>query len=209
MAPGACTQLFFLDEATAFAAGHRPCGECRRERYRAFCDAWRRVHGGAEPGRSLPQTIDRRLHAARIARSGAKVTFPAPLATLPDGTQVSITVRGVNHRFLDLSLKMRDDLGALEAPLRKLVSGAVARGHVEPAPLKWEPLDYGINVRQMAVPQVAWDTIQDAHLARTRGSEDALDGHALFTRRVALKIRFGDFQTISRSHTMPAPTDRK
>lgn len=50
---------------------------------------------------------------------------------LPDGTQVSVTVRGVNHRFLDLSLKMRDDLGALEAPLRKLVSSTVARGHVD------------------------------------------------------------------------------
>jgi uncharacterized protein (TIGR00255 family) len=52
-------------------------------------------------------------------------------AALPDGTQVSVTVRSVNHRFLDLSLKMRDDLGALEAPLRKLVSQAVARGHVD------------------------------------------------------------------------------
>ncbi len=57
--------------------------------------------------------------------------FGRAQAALPDGTQVSITVRGVNHRFLDLSLKMRDDLGALEAPLRKLVSGAVARGHVD------------------------------------------------------------------------------
>ena len=57
--------------------------------------------------------------------------FGRSQAALPDGTQVSVTVRGVNHRFLDLSLKMRDDLGALEAPLRKLVSGAVARGHVD------------------------------------------------------------------------------
>jgi uncharacterized protein (TIGR00255 family) len=57
--------------------------------------------------------------------------FGRAQAALPDGTQVSVTVRGVNHRFLDLSLKMRDDLGALEAPLRKLVSAAVARGHVD------------------------------------------------------------------------------
>lgn len=57
--------------------------------------------------------------------------FGRAQAALPDGTQISITVRGVNHRFLDLSLKMRDDLGALEAPLRKLVSSAVARGHVD------------------------------------------------------------------------------
>lgn len=57
--------------------------------------------------------------------------FGRAQAALPDGTQVSITVRGVNHRFLDLSLKMRDDLGALEATLRKLVSTLVVRGHVD------------------------------------------------------------------------------
>jgi uncharacterized protein (TIGR00255 family) len=57
--------------------------------------------------------------------------FGRAQAALPDGTQVSITARSVNHRFLDLSLKMRDDLGALEAPLRKLVSSTVARGHVD------------------------------------------------------------------------------
>jgi uncharacterized protein (TIGR00255 family) len=57
--------------------------------------------------------------------------FGRAQSALPDGTQISITVRGVNHRFLDLSLKMRDDLGGLEAPLRKLVSATVARGHVD------------------------------------------------------------------------------
>ncbi len=57
--------------------------------------------------------------------------FGRAQAALADGTQVSITVRSVNHRFLDLSLKMRDDLGALEAPLRKLTTAAVARGHVD------------------------------------------------------------------------------
>src|SRR5258707_3661680 len=40
MSPGQYTELFFLDEATAFAAGHRPCAECRRERYKAFRAAW-------------------------------------------------------------------------------------------------------------------------------------------------------------------------
>ena len=57
--------------------------------------------------------------------------FGRAQAALADGTQISVTVRGVNHRFLDLSLKMRDDLGALEAPLRKLVSSVVVRGHVD------------------------------------------------------------------------------
>jgi len=57
--------------------------------------------------------------------------FGRAQSALPDGTQVSMTVRSVNHRFLDLSLKMRDDLGALEAPLRKLVGTSVSRGHVD------------------------------------------------------------------------------
>src|SRR5579863_3602268 len=41
------TELFFLDEAVAFAAGHRPCAECRRERYNAFRNAWGRRRGEA------------------------------------------------------------------------------------------------------------------------------------------------------------------
>ncbi|WP_417725633.1 hypothetical protein [Salipiger sp.] len=86
MAPGCYTELFFLDEATALAAGHRPCAECRRARYRTFTDAWQEVHGGPEEGRSLPQSIDRALHRARITRRGEKVTFDAALDSLPDGT---------------------------------------------------------------------------------------------------------------------------
>ncbi|MCA1776566.1 MAG: hypothetical protein LC676_13445 [Loktanella sp.] len=86
MAPGRYTQLFFLDEVTALSAGHRPCATCRRERYRSFIDAWCQVHGRAEDGRSVPQAIDRILHAARISRNGTKVTFHAKPADLPDGT---------------------------------------------------------------------------------------------------------------------------
>src|SRR4051794_40086589 len=41
MKPGFYTQLFFLDEATALASGHRPCAECRRGRFKDFCQAWR------------------------------------------------------------------------------------------------------------------------------------------------------------------------
>src|SRR5512132_3735284 len=59
MRPGRFTELFFLDEATAFAAGHRPCAECRREDYDRFTAYWRELHreGGAD-------TIERRLHDA-------------------------------------------------------------------------------------------------------------------------------------------------
>src|ERR1700694_3932569 len=40
MTPGSWTELFFLDEATALAAGHRPCAECRHADYRRFQSAW-------------------------------------------------------------------------------------------------------------------------------------------------------------------------
>lgn len=86
MAPGRYTELFFLDEATAFSAGHRPCAECRRGRYNAFTSAWRQVYGVPAPGRSLSQAIDKALHASRIDRQRNKITFSAPVETLPDGT---------------------------------------------------------------------------------------------------------------------------
>lgn len=88
MKPGRYTQLFFLDEATALAAGHRPCAECRRERYNEFTALWRQVHGEPEAGRSLPDTIDRALHASRITR-GKKVIYAADIATLPDGVMIA------------------------------------------------------------------------------------------------------------------------
>lgn len=59
--PGRFTELFFLDEATAFAAGHRPCALCRREDYRRFGEIWAGLHT-AEQG---ADAIDVRLHAER------------------------------------------------------------------------------------------------------------------------------------------------
>lgn len=90
MAPRRYTELFFLDEATAFAAGHRPCAECRRERYKEFTAYWRDAHGEPEVGRSLAQAIDRKLHAHRIARGGRKITFEAAADDLPSGTLFAV-----------------------------------------------------------------------------------------------------------------------
>src|SRR5580692_5763791 len=60
------TELFFLDEAVAFAAGHRPCAECRRERFNAFKEAWWRRHGKYNP--PFADEMDLELHRARIDR---------------------------------------------------------------------------------------------------------------------------------------------
>jgi hypothetical protein len=87
MTPNRYTELFFLDEAVALAAGHRPCAECRRERFNAFREAWR---GGGENALPLADEMDRELHAARIDRQRAKVSYRAPLSSLPDGAFVGI-----------------------------------------------------------------------------------------------------------------------
>lgn len=86
-APGRLSELFFLDEATALAAGHRPCGECRSAAYRAFKSAYARAHEG-EPASAA--AIDARLHADRLARRGVKCTYLADLATLPDGAMIDL-----------------------------------------------------------------------------------------------------------------------
>jgi hypothetical protein len=86
MSPRTWTELFFLDEATAFAAGHRPCGQCRYADYRRFRDLWHTVHPGDPVGADW---IDRRLHAERLAGRSGKRTEAARLAELPDGTFIA------------------------------------------------------------------------------------------------------------------------
>ena len=75
MPPGRWTALFFLDEAVALAAGHRPCAACRNADYRAFRAAWAAAHG------ARPLTADdATLHAARLAGP-----WRGAIASLPDG----------------------------------------------------------------------------------------------------------------------------
>ena len=62
MQPGRFTELFFLDEATALAAGHRPCALCRRADYDRFVAVWRELH----PGQIGADAIDVQLHRERI-----------------------------------------------------------------------------------------------------------------------------------------------
>jgi hypothetical protein len=90
MQPRRYTELFFLDEATAFAAGHRPCMLCRREDARLFAKAWAEAN---QPGRPLDSidVLDRALHAERVdAAARRQRTTRAVLGGLPDGTLVTL-----------------------------------------------------------------------------------------------------------------------
>jgi hypothetical protein len=85
MQPGRYTELFFLDEATALAAGHRPCGECRREEYSHFKRAW--VLGNQRPNDTTIADIDAAMHVERTTA----VDDPArtrELGSLPPGLLV-------------------------------------------------------------------------------------------------------------------------
>jgi hypothetical protein len=87
MPPGRWTALFFLDEATALAAGHRPCGYCRRPQFLSFAEAWRRAAGAARRPRA--GEMDAQLHAERVdSRSRRQLTRPALAGQLPDGAMV-------------------------------------------------------------------------------------------------------------------------
>jgi len=83
--PGKFTELFFLDEATAFAAGQRPCALCRRADYVRFGEIWSDLH----PGSGGADAVDERLHAERVGDDVAsRRLHRARLDDLPDGAFV-------------------------------------------------------------------------------------------------------------------------
>jgi hypothetical protein len=80
------TELFFLDEATALAAGHRPCFYCRRDDANRFRTAWQLGNGVT---RVLARDIDAVLHRERLDRGKKRLhALPMPLRRLPDGAML-------------------------------------------------------------------------------------------------------------------------
>jgi hypothetical protein len=103
MAPGKYTELFFLDEATSLAAGHRPCAECRRQDFDRFVAAW--TAGNSMAFRPRAPAVDAELHSHRVTRTGARITFTGRANSLPDGTMIVqedeawLVWRGQRHRW--------------------------------------------------------------------------------------------------------------
>lgn len=82
MQPRRYTELFFLDEATALSAGHRPCFECRRAAATDFATRWNVLRG--KPGRATASDMDHVLHGERLAGAGAQRTHHVIIDDLPD-----------------------------------------------------------------------------------------------------------------------------
>lgn len=104
MTPGLWTELFFLDEATALAAGHRPCAYCQRARFTLFRETWTAANPELA-GAGLPPAprIDAILQQERLTATGQKKTYLEQLGHLPTGAFV--TWPGEESAFL-----VRDDV---------------------------------------------------------------------------------------------------
>jgi len=89
MAPGKYTELFFLDEATGLAAGHRPCATCRRDNYSRFTELWVETNAN-RLGLANPaiKDIDNTLHQERFISGGWQGSWHPSPKDLPDGTFV-------------------------------------------------------------------------------------------------------------------------
>ena len=113
------TELFFLDEATALAAGHRPCFFCRRDDANRFRAAW---EAGNDVSDIRAREIDAVLHGERLERGRKRLhPSPMPVAQLPDGAMVQVGEESfliVQGRALQWSMAgYRKADGALDAAM--------------------------------------------------------------------------------------------
>lgn len=153
MHPKRYTQLFFLDEAVALAAGHRPCGECRRTHYRAYIDA---ANAGSDTAITGAGGLDRQLSASR--RAGRSI---AAVESLPDGAFIGVGVDdfrlvwdGALYRWSPEGYVDRiaiADSGVTEATVitPALTIGALRQGYpvtVHPSIAPEMPIDPGVPV---------------------------------------------------------------
>lgn len=91
MAPGQYTELFFLDEATALAAGHRPCAQCRRADYARFKQLWLQHNAPLLPaGVTSMAAIDEILHGERVDARRRQRSWRSAAAALPAGSFVKL-----------------------------------------------------------------------------------------------------------------------
>jgi hypothetical protein len=105
------TELFFLDEATALAAGHRPCFFCRRDDANRFRAAWEQGNGTSN---LRAGDIDAELHRERLDHGQKRLhALPAPWTELPDGAMVQ--ARGESYLIVQGRALLWSAAGYVEA----------------------------------------------------------------------------------------------
>ena len=104
--------------------------------------------------------------------------FGRAASALPDGTEVNVVVRGVNHRFLDVALKLRDEYAALEPAIRKAVAAVTSRGHVDVLVRTTRPAGAGVKIDMDAAERYAKDWREDSS---KRGLPGELTARALLS----------------------------
>ena len=127
------TELFFLDEPTAFAAGHRPCFQCRRKDAQAFAKKWREVHRYHRP--PYAAEMDNVLHAERL-RGRVKRLHRRNIDDLPDGAFAALDGAAFAVRGDTLSL----DAGWLRCSRVAAASHRCRRPHPandNRSPVRW------------------------------------------------------------------------
>ena len=134
MQPGHYTELFFLDEATALAAGHRPCAECQRDRFNLFREFWAKGNPGlAGSARPTAALIDTALHQERTATGLDRLGSTASLDKLPDGTFITNDEKNaylaLNHRFLQWTPAgyIESAVEIVKSPVRILTPPSIIR----------------------------------------------------------------------------------
>lgn len=125
MQPGRYTELFFLDEATALAAGHRPCAECQRDRFLEFRQKWTEANPSLTDSPAPPVgTLDAALHAERLPAWPGCALPTAALDSLPNGTLILPPDSPTPHLVLGATLFPWQPAG-YGSPLPRLVAALV------------------------------------------------------------------------------------
>ena len=133
MKPGHYTELFFLDEATALTAGHRPCAECQRERFTQFRELWAKANPDlAGTPRPSATAMDLAIHQERAATISRRSSYCTSIEQVPDGVFVT---DDEHHAYLVLAGRLlrwspagyEHPTAEIRYPARVLTPASVAR----------------------------------------------------------------------------------
>lgn len=153
MSPGQYTELFFLDEATALAAGHRPCAECQRERFNHFRECWAVANPHLIDTPTPPVAmIDGVLHQERLKKEQRPILSLREIDRLPSGCFVAPINDGHAYLVVEGQLLRWTPFGYEQ--LAKPITTAVAILLTPPSTLRTLATGYVAGLHPSAAPVV-------------------------------------------------------